>query len=47
MVSRDPYTAEESYYECVSCQNRTRSSDHLGSCPECGERVRNLAVTRE
>lgn len=47
MHQRDPYSPDESYYECVDCRTRTVSDDYLGSCPDCGEPVRNLAVPRE
>lgn len=47
MHGRDPYSPTGSYYECTDCQTRTVSEEHLGSCPDCGEAVRNLAVPRE
>ncbi len=47
MPGSDPYHPTESYYECVSCNERTVSTEHLGACPSCGEAVRNLAVARE
>jgi len=34
-------------YECVNCTERTTTEDHLGECPSCGGRVRNIAVPRQ
>jgi Zn finger protein HypA/HybF involved in hydrogenase expression len=33
-------------YECVNCTGRTTSEEHVGECPTCGGRVRNIAVPR-
>lgn len=46
MVHVDPYTPDESYYECVDCLHRT-TGETAGSCPECGATMRNIAVPRE
>jgi len=34
-------------YECVRCGYRETSESRLGSCPECGEQMRNISVERE
>ncbi|WP_436924501.1 rubrerythrin-like domain-containing protein [Halosimplex amylolyticum] len=47
MFSEDPYTAERSRYECTDCLHRVTTDGSIGSCPECGGRMRNVAVPRE
>ncbi|MWG35722.1 rubrerythrin-like domain-containing protein [Halomarina oriensis] len=47
MSTVDPYTPGEAVFECVDCQHRTASSEHVGSCPECGGTIKNIAVARE
>jgi Zn finger protein HypA/HybF involved in hydrogenase expression len=47
MLSSDPYTAEKSRYECVECLHRVTTDDTVGACPECGGRMKNVAVPRE
>lgn len=48
MVRTDSYTPPStSRYECTGCLSRFESETHLVECPECGERVRNVAVPRE
>jgi len=47
MNRSDPYSPDESCYECRSCGARTVTDGHLGSCPECDGDVRNIAVPRE
>jgi rRNA maturation endonuclease Nob1 len=42
----DPRGADEPYYECPACGLRVERED-VTTCPECGEQVRNIAVTRE
>lgn len=46
MAYIDPYTPDRSYYECLNCTYR-ETAESLGHCPECGGRVRNIAVARE
>ncbi|RXK49110.1 rubrerythrin-like domain-containing protein [Halorientalis pallida] len=43
----DPYRPDESVYECVECNGRFRTNDHLSSCEGCGGDVQNIAVPRE
>jgi rubrerythrin len=43
----DPYTPEQSTYECYECGHRVTDSGHPGGCPECAGKVRNIAVPRE
>ncbi|MCL9817343.1 rubrerythrin-like domain-containing protein [Natronocalculus amylovorans] len=43
----DPYTPSTGYYECVSCTYREHRTDSPGTCPHCGDTVRNIAVSRE
>lgn len=43
----DPYTPEESVFECLDCQHRVVSSEHVGACPKCGGTTKNIAVARE
>jgi len=47
MPKGDPYTPEKSRYECVECLNRVTTDDTVGTCPECGGRMKNVAVPRE
>jgi len=47
MAQFDPYSPSRRYYECTDCGERTTAEDHHAECPECGGRVRNLAVARE
>lgn len=42
----DPYTPEESLYECFDCGDRTAGGTG-GSCTDCGGTVKNIAVPRE
>jgi hypothetical protein len=42
----DPYTPLEPCFECPGCGYRERT-DRLGSCPDCGGQLRNIAVGRE
>jgi rubrerythrin len=42
----DPYTPEESVYECYNCGTRITSGSP-GRCPDCDSTVRNIAVPRE
>lgn len=43
----DPYTADTAYYECASCAGRITTDEHVAVCPDCGGRMRNIAVSRE
>lgn len=43
----DPWTSEESVYECYECGHRLRTEGHQGSCPKCEGRMKNIAVPRE
>jgi Zn finger protein HypA/HybF involved in hydrogenase expression len=43
----DPYSPEESVFECRACHHRVVSEEHVGSCPECGGETANIAVARE
>jgi Zn finger protein HypA/HybF involved in hydrogenase expression len=43
----DPYTPERGYFECLTCGDRTTSTDRLTECPDCGGTVQNIAVARE
>lgn len=43
----DPYTPEDSLFECLSCGSRTTTDSHLGACPDCGGAVKNIAVAQE
>lgn len=43
----DPYPREKSRYECTDCLERVTVDGHRAECPECGGRVRNVAVARE
>jgi len=47
LTSIDPYTPSTGYYECVSCPYRESAGDRVDVCPQCGEKVRNIAVPRE
>ncbi|WP_459194028.1 rubrerythrin-like domain-containing protein [Halosimplex sp. J119] len=47
MLSEDPYTAKKSRYECRDCLNRVTTDGTISSCPDCGGRMRNVAVPRE
>lgn len=40
-------TRERGTYECRGCGNRVVADRHPGECAECGEPVRNIAVTQE
>ncbi|MFB6252084.1 MAG: rubrerythrin-like domain-containing protein [Halobellus sp.] len=40
-------TQEDSIYECYGCGSRLSANDHPGSCPNCGNKVRNISVTQE
>jgi rRNA maturation endonuclease Nob1 len=44
---QDPWTPEESVYECYGCGSRVVVEDHLGTCPDCGDAVKNIAVAQE
>lgn len=44
---QDPFTTDAYRYECPGCGARTRADQPLGSCPDCGGSVRNIAVPRE
>ena len=35
------------YYECRDCLTRVCVASYLAACPDCGGRLRNLAVARE
>jgi rRNA maturation protein Nop10 len=43
----DPYTPDRGYYECHACGGRTKSTEGLAQCPDCGGAVQNIAVARE
>ncbi|WP_253738945.1 rubrerythrin-like domain-containing protein [Halohasta salina] len=43
----DPFTPSTNYFECVGCGSRCHSDERLTTCPDCGDRVRNIAVPRE
>jgi len=43
----DPYDASEGVFECLGCGTRTRAESHPGTCPECDDTVRNIAISRE
>lgn len=43
----DPWTPEESVYECYECGHRLTIEGHQGLCPECEGRMKNIAVPRE
>lgn len=43
----DPHTPGEKRYECLACMQRIVSEDSYGACPNCGGRLRNIAVPRE
>lgn len=45
MQHPDPYTPDESVYECYQCGTRIRESTPV--CPDCKGEVKNIAVTRE
>ncbi|WP_143920340.1 rubrerythrin-like domain-containing protein [Halorhabdus utahensis] len=47
MVRSDPYTPSTYRLECRSCLTVLRRDDRIGQCPECGGRLRNLAIPRE
>jgi len=47
MVRTDPYTPSTYRLECQSCLTVLSAEGRLGHCPECGGRLRNLAVPRE
>jgi len=47
MYETDPYTPTEKRYECPNCLERVVTEETVKVCPECGERVRNIAVPRE
>ncbi|WP_327052754.1 rubrerythrin-like domain-containing protein [Halomicrococcus gelatinilyticus] len=34
-------------YECERCGHRTSADGQPGVCPECGDEMRNVSVTRE
>jgi tRNA(Ile2) C34 agmatinyltransferase TiaS len=40
----DPYSPNESTYECTSCGARIESGDR---CPDCEADLRNISVPRE
>lgn len=40
-------TEDRRYYECRGCLTRVCVNAHLAACPDCGGRLRNLAVPRE
>lgn len=42
----DPYTPDDSVYECYDCGTRISESSP-GRCPECDSVVKNLTVPRE
>ena len=47
MHKEDPYTPEKSRYECVDCLNRVTTDGTVWTCPDCGGRMKNVAVPRE
>lgn len=47
MNRTDPYTPGRYYYECRDCLQRIVVDEALTDCPDCGGRVRNIAVPRE
>ncbi|MFB6184250.1 MAG: rubrerythrin-like domain-containing protein [Haloarculaceae archaeon] len=47
MTFPDPYSPEESHYECLDCHARIVTDGHVDVCEECGGEVRNIAVPRE
>jgi len=48
MTRTDPYTPNESRYECLGCGKRvTVEEESLMTCPACGSEMRNIAVPRE
>ncbi|PSQ00183.1 hypothetical protein BRC89_02310 [Halobacteriales archaeon QS_4_70_19] len=48
-VSRftDPHTPVEDRYECYECSAGVVAGEFPGPCPDCGSRVRNIAVPWE
>lgn len=40
-------TEHRRYYECRECLTRVSVTAPLAACPDCGGRLRNLAVPRE
>jgi len=47
MHGKDPYTPTEKRYECPDCLEHVTTEEPLEVCPECGARLRNIAVPRE
>ena len=47
MHKPDPYTPDTSRYECMECLHRVSTDETLGACPECGGKMKNVAVARE
>ncbi len=45
--TRHRSTPDRRYYECRECLTRLSVSESLAACPDCGGRLRNLAVARE
>jgi rRNA maturation endonuclease Nob1 len=43
----DPYTPDESHYECTNCGARLQTDGNVETCGQCGGSVRNIAVPRE
>jgi len=40
-------SADRRYYECRECLSRALVTEPLAACPDCGGRLRNIAVARE
>jgi rRNA maturation endonuclease Nob1 len=40
-------STDRRYYECRECLSRASVTEPLSACPDCGGRLRNIAVARE
>lgn len=47
MVRTDSYESDGATYECHDCLSRHQTDDFPGECPDCGGKLRNIAVPRE